>query len=180
MMAAQPAAADINSVHVGVLVHNICVTDCKNADKEDGPAVEFQVNWDSPELLNWALSPEPYAVASLNVAGETSFVGVGLEWHWEFADGWALSPGLGYVIHNGEKESPYPQGSAESAAFSEEHVLLGSRDLFRTSLGLSRDFGERWEAELFFSHLSHGQIIGSGHNQGLDQAGVRIGYSFGG
>jgi lipid A 3-O-deacylase len=179
-MALAPAAhAGVSEVHVGVMAHNICVTDCKNANKEDGPAVEFEVSFDSPGFLNWAGSPKPYLVASVNVAGETSFGGIGLEWRWNFADGWALEPGVGYVVHDGETVNPFANGTPESLAFSNEHVLLGSRDLFRTSLGLTRDFDGPWEGQVFFSHLSHGQIIGEGRNQGMDQLGVRFGYQFG-
>lgn len=180
-VALAPAAhADIAEIHVGVMAHNICVTDCKNAGKEDGPNVEFQVSFDSPAFLSWAGSPQPYIVASINTAGETSFGGFGLEWRWEFADGWALEPGFGYIIHNGETNNPFPNGSPQAQAFADEHVLLGSEDLFRTSLGLTRDFEGPWEAQLFFEHLSHGQILGSGRNQGLDQIGIRFGYQFGG
>lgn len=180
MILAPHANAGVDEVHVGVMAHNICVTDCKNADKEDGPNVEFQVSFDSPGFLRWALSPQPYIMASINTAGDTSFGGVGLEWRWDFADGWAIEPGIGYVIHDGYEENPYPGGSPEAAAFAEEHLLLGSEDLFRTSLGLTREFGDTWEAQIFFEHLSHGQIIGDGHNQGVDQLGIRVGYRFGG
>ncbi|MGE0830578.1 MAG: acyloxyacyl hydrolase [Hyphomonadaceae bacterium] len=180
MAGAGAAQAGVSEVHVGVMAHNIRVIDDKNADKEDGPAIELEANFDSPGFLHWAGRPEPYIVASVNVAGETSFAGVGLEWRWEFADGWALQPGLGYVIHDGELENPYPNGSPEAADFAAEHVLLGSRDLFRTSLGLSREFGEHWSGQVFYSHLSHGQILGEGRNQGMDQIGLRIGYRFGG
>lgn len=180
-VALAPAArADIAEIHVGVMAHNICVTDCKNAGKEDGPNVEFQVSFDSPDFLSWAGSPQPYVVASINTAGETSFGGFGLEWRWEFAEGWALEPGFGYIIHNGETNNPFPNGSPQAQAFADEHVLLGSEDLFRTSLGLTRDFEGPWEAQLFFEHLSHGQILGSGRNQGMDQIGIRFGYQFGG
>jgi lipid A 3-O-deacylase len=173
------AAAGIDRVYLGVLAHNIQVMDEKNAGKEDGPTVELQANFSSPGFLRWAGSPEPYVVGSLNVAGETSFAGVGLEWNWEFAEGWALSPGLGYVVHDGELDNPYANGTPEAAAFFEENLLLGSRDLFRTTIGLSREFGEGWSAQAFYSHLSHGQILGEGRNQGLDQAGLRIGKRFG-
>lgn len=174
------ASAGVNEVHVGVLAHNICVVNCKNADKEDGPNVELQVSFDSPSFLSWAGSPQPYVMASVNVAGETSFGGVGLEWRWDFAEGWALEPGVGYVIHNGEINNPYANGTPEAQEFFEQHILFGSEDLFRTSLGLTRDFEGPLEAQLFFSHLSHGQILGSGRNQGVDQLGVRVGYQFGG
>lgn len=181
MLALAPQAqAGVDEIHVGVMAHNICVTDCKNSDKEDGPNVEFQVSFDSPGFLNWAGSPQPYIMASINTAGNTSFAGFGLEWRWEFAENWALEPGVGYVIHDGETENPFTPGSPDNLAFANEHLLLGSEDLFRTSIGLTRDFEGPWEGQIFFEHLSHGQIIGEGHNQGVDQLGIRFGYQLGG
>ncbi len=173
------AHAEVESVHLGVLAHNVCITNCKNADKEDGPNIEAQVNFASPGVLRWIGAPQPYLVASGNVAGATSFAGAGLEWRWEFLDRWSVEPGLGYVIHDGEVSNPFPNGDPRATQFSSENVLYGSRDLFRTSLGLSREIGDSWRAQAFFSHLSHGQIIGNGRNQGVDQVGVRLGYRFG-
>lgn len=179
LMLAPTANAGVEEVHVGVVAHNICVTNCKNANKEDGPNAEFQVSFDSPQFLSWAFSPQPYVMASVNTAGETSFAAVGLEWRWRFAEHWALEPGLGYAVHNGETNNPYANGTQEAADFAEEHVLLGSRDLFRTSLALTYDAPGPWEVGLIFEHLSHGQIIGHGRNQGLDEFGLRVGYQFG-
>ncbi|HYD86957.1 MAG TPA: acyloxyacyl hydrolase [Vitreimonas sp.] len=179
MMMAPSAEAGVDEIHVGVMQHNICVINCKNADKEDGPNVEVQVSFDSPDFLSWAFSPQPYLMASVNTAGDTSFGGFGLEWRWEFAENWALEPGVGYVVHDGEIENPYPNGSPEAAAFAAENVQYGSRDLFRTSLGLTRDFEGPLEGQIFYEHLSHGQILGTGRNQGVDQIGIRIGYQFG-
>jgi lipid A 3-O-deacylase len=179
VMMAPAAHAGVDEVHVGVMAHNICVINCDNADKEDGPNVEFQVSFDSPSFLSWAFSPQPYVMASINTAGETSFGGAGLEWRWNFAEDWALEPGFGVVAHDGESENPFPNGSPEAEEFNDEHVLLGSDVLFRTSLGLTRDFEGPWEMQLFYEHLSHGQIIASGRNQGLDEVGIRFGYQFG-
>lgn len=180
MMLAPQAEAGVDELHVGVMQHNICVINCKNADKEDGPNIELQVSFDSPGFLSWAGSPQPYVMASINTAGDTSFGGFGLEWRWDFAEKWALEPGIGYVIHDGELENPYPDGSPEAAAFADEHVQYGSEDLFRTSLGLTYDFEGPFEGQLFYEHLSHGQILGDGRNQGVDQIGIRVGYQFGG
>lgn len=180
-LAMAPAAhAGVNEVHVGVIQHNVCISACKNADKEDGPNVELQVSFDSPEFLSWAASPQPYVLASINTAGDTSFGGFGFEWRWNFADNWAIEPGLGYVVHDGEVDNPYASGTPESADFAAEHVLLGSEDLFRISLGLTHDFEGPWEAQVMVEHYSHGQIIGTGRNQGVDEVGVRLGYQFGG
>ena len=175
-----PASAQlIEELRVGVMQHNICVIDCKNADKEDGPNVEGELVFASPDVFKYVLQPRPYAVASINVAGNTSYIGGGLMWNWDFAEGWSLEPSLGYVIHDGELEAPFPQGDPRNGEFAETHVLLGSEDLFRSALSLNKDFGEIWGVQLHYEHLSHGQIIGSGRNQGLDSAGLRVYYRFG-
>jgi lipid A 3-O-deacylase len=180
VMALAPSAqAGVDEIHIGVMQHNICIDDCKAANKEEGPNIEFQVSFDSPSFLTWAGSPQPYLVASANTAGDTSFAGFGLEWRWEFAEGWAFEPGVGYVIHDGELDNPYPGGAPEAPVFAAEHVLLGSEDLFRWSLGLTRDVAGPWEVQVLFEHLSHGQVLGTGRNQGLDEIGVRLGYQFG-
>ncbi len=176
---APEAQAGVDQVHLGVMAHNVCVTDCKNADKEDGPNIELQLSFDSPGWLHWAGRPQPFVMASVNTAGDTSFGGVGLEWRWDFAEGWAIEPGVGYVVHDGATDLPFPAGSPEAAAFTEENVLLGSEDLFRTSIGLTRDLPGPWEVQVLFEHLSHGQILGEGRNQGMDEIGIRLGYRFG-
>ena len=171
-------AGAVDEVKVGLLAHDICIGNCKNADKEDGPIVDLQVNFRTPGFLHWAGGPHPYLALSPNVSGDTSFAAAGLEWRWEFADRWAVTPGLGYAVHDGETSNPFPNGSAKAAAFSADHVLYGSSDLFRVSAGLERELGDHWRAETYFIHYSHGQILGHGRNQGVDQAGVRINYKF--
>lgn len=170
----------VEELRVGVLQHNICVSDCKNANKEDGPTVEGELVFASPGVFRYILSPRPYAIASINTAGDTNYGGVGLVWNFDFAEKWSIEPSLGYVIHDGALESPFPQGSPESEAFANENVFLGSEDLFRTGFAINRDFGENWGGQLIYEHLSHGQILGEGRNQGLDSAGVRVYYKFGG
>lgn len=176
---AVPAHAQlIEEVRLGVVQHNICVADCDNADKEDGPNINGEVVFASPKFLSFAFSPRPYVMGSANTAGKTSFGAVGMEWTFDIPGGWAIEPGLGYAIHDGALESPYPQGNPLGDAYTEENVLLGSKDLFRTSLSVNKDFGENWGAQIMYEHLSHGQMLGNGRNQGLDNLGVRIIYKF--
>src|SRR5262249_37399408 len=118
--------------------------------------------------------PRPYLLASGNLEGKTSFGGIGAVWRWNISDHWAIEPGFGYVIHNGEIDNIYPLGTPQAARFEEEHQLLGSRDLFRTTFALEREFGTRFGAQLYYEHLSHGQILDSGRNQGWDGVGVRF------
>ena len=50
--------------------------------------------------------------------------------------------------------------------------------LFAPELALGFRFNDRWAAELSYTHLSNGQIFHTGKNQGLDDAGMRLVYSF--
>ena len=169
----------VEEARVGVIQHNICIANCKNANKEDGPNVEGEVVFASPGFFRYILSPRPYALLSFNTAGDTSYGAVGLMWNWDFADGWSLEPSLGYAIHDGAVESPFPQGDPRSDAFAKDNILFGSEDLFRTGLAINRDLGENWGLQLQYEHLSHGQILGTGRNQGVDSLGLRAYWRFG-
>ncbi len=180
VLAGQMASADvIEDISVGVLQHNICVLDCDNADKEDGPDISAEVAFVSPDWLGFAASPRPYVAVTANTAGKTSFLAAGLQWEWVFADGWSLQPSLGYGFHDGENSFPFPQGDPRNDPVSAETVFFGSRDLFRTSFALTRALGEDWAVQLHYEHFSHGQILGSGRNQGIDNAGLRVRYRYG-
>jgi lipid A 3-O-deacylase len=173
-----PAQAKIEEFRVGA-VGNIRSDHGDIVEgKEEGANIEFELVSNSPDFLNIIGSPRPYAMASINTDDGVSFGGVGLIWRWEFADGWAFEPGFGYIIHDGEIDSPFPPGSPEGIAFEEEHQLLGSRDLFRSSFALEREFGDRAAVQLYWQHMSHGQILDSGRNQGLDYVGMRFLYRF--
>jgi lipid A 3-O-deacylase len=119
-------------------------------------------------------------MASFSTTGDTSFGGAGLEWRWQASEHWAIEPGVGYVVHNGVINNKYANGTSESLAYSNRHVLFGSRDLFRTSLSVTYSTQGPWEVQATFEHLSHGQILGNGRNQGTDELGLRLGYRFGG
>ena len=171
-------AGIVDEVRVGVLQHNICLIDCDNADKEDGPDISAEVVFASPDFLSWALEPRFYLGTTYNTAGETSFYGGGVQWSFDITDRLSFEPGIGYVFHDGYNENPYVQGTPEATAFGEEHVLMGSDDLFRTSFALTWDFTDKWAGQLLYEHFSHGQILGDGRNQGMDNIGLRIAYTF--
>ncbi len=178
IVVAPAAVAQVDSVRLGVMQHNICVIDCKNADKESGVNVAGELRFKSPDFLGWAGSPYPYLMASVNTEGNTSYGGGGLSWDFEFAPGWSLEPGLGYVLHDGVNNNPFANGTPEAAAFFEENVLLGSTDLFRTSLALTWEISPGFAVQGIYGHLSHGQILGKGRNQGLDEIGIRAVWKF--
>lgn len=191
MMGAVPSAtADtafsdiVAEVRVGVLAHNISVgINPGNENQEEGENVQAELTFHTPNFLKWKyfFNPHPYIVGSLNTAGNTSFGGVGLLWDWEFGKNkaWAVETGLGYIVHNGELDIQFPAGDPRNAGFDDNNILFGSRDLFRTTVALGRDFGPRWGGQVIYEHLSHGQIIGNGRNQGNDSIGARVFYKFG-
>jgi lipid A 3-O-deacylase len=174
-----PAHAKVEELRVGV-VGNIRDDHGEIVEgKEEGANVELEIISSSPDFLNLIGSPRPYLMGSFATDEDgVNFGGVGLLWRWEFADGWALEPGFGYIIHDGEIDNPYAEGSPEGIAFEEDNQLLGSRDLFRSSFGLERELGDRAAIQLYWEHMSHGQILDKGRNQGLDYVGVRFSYRF--
>jgi lipid A 3-O-deacylase len=176
---ATPAQAEIEELRVGA-VGNVRSDHGDIVEgKHEGANIELEVVSSSPDLLNIIGSPRPYLVGSFATNEDgVSFGGVGLIWRWEFADGWAFEPGFGYIVHDGEIDNPFPSGSPDAIAFEEDNQLLGSRDLFRSSLALEREFGNRAAMQLYWQHMSHGQVLDSGRNQGLDYVGLRFLYRF--
>lgn len=173
-----PAHAKIDELRLAY-VNNIQDESGEIVDGKEGENAELEIVSSSPDFLNIIGSPRPYAMVSINTSDDgVNFGGVGLLWRWEFAEGWAFEPGFGYIIHDGELDSPFPDDTPEAAAFSAEHQLLGSDDLFRTSFALEREFGSRVAAQLYWEHMSHGQILDTGRNQGLDYVGLRVLYRF--
>jgi lipid A 3-O-deacylase len=178
-LAATAGSANATDFAIGVMAHNIQVVDDKNAGKEASPNIEAQLTFDAIGPA-WSGRPHPFLIGSLNTGGDFSFAGVGLEWRWRIGDTWRIDPSLGYVVHTGETDNPFAPGTPQSVQFADDHVLYGSEDLFRLTVAVSRALGPRTDAQVAFTHLSHGHIIGSGRNQGVDQLGVRLGYRFGG
>jgi lipid A 3-O-deacylase len=174
---AAPASAKVEEIRLG------CVDNIRDdhgeivEGKHSGGNVEFDIVSSSPDFLNLIGSPRPYLMGSFATSDDgVNFGGFGLLWRWEFADGWAFEPGFGYILHDGEIDNPFADGTPEAAAFEAENQLLGSEDLFRTSFALEREFGDRFAAQLYWQHMSHGQILDSGRNQGLDYVGLRFSY----
>lgn len=172
-----PAYAGVDELRIGA-VHNVRLDHGDLVDGKEGDNIEAELVFDSPDFLNILGSPRPYLVGSGNLEGNTSFGGVGLLWRWNIAHHWAIEPGFGYIIHNGERDNPYPDGTPQAAAFEDEHQLLGSRDLFRTTLALEREFGPHSGVQLYYEHMSHGQILDRGRNQGCDAVGLRYVWLF--
>jgi lipid A 3-O-deacylase len=169
------AQARVDELRIGVVQHNIRTEDGDlKSPKEGGPNIEGEVVFKSPDMFKIVGSPRPYLMASVNTQGETSFAAIGVYWRLALGPKWAFEPGFGYAVHDGENDIPLGLSPAQREAFKAQHQLLGSRDLFRTSFALEREINPRFSTQLYYEHLSHGEVLGHGRNQGLDEAGLRF------
>lgn len=176
----------VAEARLGVLAFNPDIgINPENNGEEDGASLQAEILFQTPRFLKWKyfFSPEPYIVGALNTAGDTNFGGVGLSWDFQLGRRglWEFESSFGYIIHDGEIDIPFPDapGNLANQAFDDENILFGSRDLFRSTFGINRHLDEHWGVSFYYEHLSHGQILGSGRNQGADSLGGRIYYRFG-
>jgi len=176
------ATAQVAEVRVGANIHDIEILGLgSNKEKENSIAVNAEIVFEEPEFLKWALSPQPYIGGTYNLEGNTSYGGGGLLWRQSFGDKFYGDFSFGLVIHNGNLEFPRPTTPAESVIFQEQtaqNIEFGSRVLFRQQIALGYRFNETYATEFFIEHLSHGNILSSRSNEGLDVVGGRIARRF--
>ncbi len=173
----------IQEVRLGVLAHNTGFSiNSMSANQEDGVNVQGEIIFKRPKFLDKAYlwRPDPYIMASVNTVGDTSYGGFGLKWDKMFGkrQAWFAEGGLGYVLHNGQIDIPFPLGDPRNKSYDENNILFGSRDLFRLTLAVGRKLSPNWSAHIAYEHLSHGYILGSKRNQGNNSLGLRLAYHF--
>jgi lipid A 3-O-deacylase len=173
------AQAQVEEFRIGVLVHDVNVTGNGAGGKEDGINLNVEVVMASPEFLSWAWSPKPFVNLSLNSEGLTNFGGAGLAWSHDFGDVIYGEIDFGLVIHDGITDLPPNPADPQRILLDSTRVILGSDVLFRTVFGLGVHMNENWDGAVVFEHLSHGQILASGRNEGLDNIGIRFSRKFG-
>ena len=166
---ALPAHGQEPEVRVAVMQHDI--THLSRDDRESGVDLEVQLLSRPLDSLAILGRPRGYVSASVNSDGDTDFAAVGLAWRRALNDRWSGEFQFGYAVHDGELDSNDP-------AVARANLMFGSRDLFRSAFGLDYHFDDRWSLGVQWVHLSHGEILGEGRNQGLDAAGIRIGRAF--
>ncbi|MCW5724277.1 MAG: acyloxyacyl hydrolase [Maricaulaceae bacterium] len=173
--AAAPAVADDSwEFRLGVTRHDLV------RSIEDGPNLTIGVLAPSPDALSWAFSPRPYLYGSFNLSGRTNFGVLGLAWTIPLTDRFSAELAGGVAYHDGVKDfdRSAPPDDPTRIRLASTRALLGSRVLFHSSLGLDYALTDTMRVGVYYEHLSHGQILGNGRNQALDNAGVRVGWRF--
>lgn len=177
-LAGAPAAADpwIEEIRLGVVAHDL------SENTEDGPQITLEALFKTPGFLEPLWAPEPFLYGSFNTQGFTNLGAVGLAWDRQFSQRWSGEFAFGFAYHDGVTDvNDRPPDDPIRIFNAENRALLGSNWLFRTAFGLDYDIGERWGVGIYYEHFSNGGILGDGdRNQGLDEAGARLRYRFGG
>lgn len=174
-LAAGPAlAGPVEEVRTAVLYHDVLHP---GSDVEEGADIEVEVVFNEWAGLKFLGRPKVNLAVAGNTAGDTNWAAAGLVWDKDFNDRWFGELQFGYAVHDGELEVP---AGVPPQAYKDEHLLLGSRDLFRSAAVLGYRIDEDWSVAVEWVHLSHGEILADGlaHNQGIDAAGIRIGRRF--
>ncbi len=186
------SAAAAGDAWVGVYGHDVTfigeTLGIGAAGREGGVAVHLGASTDRIDSLGWLGRPAVHAIAAIHTSGDTSFGAVGFNWPLDVGGpgGLYIRPGVGLALHDGEEELPdfREPGISEMErrrriALRGEKIEFGSQVLFEPEFAVGYRLSEKASAELSYVHLSHGQILASGKNQGLDQFGVRLRYRFG-
>jgi len=153
------------------------------AGREDGIDLHLGLRSDPIEAL-WG-DPQAHAFVSINSENTSNFIAAGLSWPVGITDRLYVRPGLGLAYTDGEAGLPpvnapglTPEEVARRLELYNTRIDFGSKLLFQPELSLGYEFNERFAAELSWVHISNAQIFHQGKNQGLDEAGVRLIYSF--
>lgn len=168
---ADPADTDrggiLSEVKLGVLQHDI---EFLPVSREDGQAVNGEVLFDSPGFLDSLWSPRPHLGASVSVEGETDQIYAGLTWTFRPLEDGAFAPLWfsvfgGGALHDGETDTRHP-----------DRKSLGFPALFRFGGEIGWDVTRRMSVSIYYSHISNAFIANP--NEGLEQAGMRLGWRF--
>jgi len=179
LLSSAGAHAQVEELRIGILDHDVNVTGNGAGGKEGGFNIAGEIVFASPDFLQWAWSPRPYANLSINTEGMTSFGGAGLAWQRNLGNRFFGEFDFGLVYHDGITTLSSDPGDPERIRLDATRVILGSDLLFRSVLGMGVHVNDQWDAAVVFEHLSHGQILAQGRNEGLDNIGIRISRKFG-
>lgn len=163
----RPAGGIVSEVKAGILAHDVPLL---TFHAEPGMAINAEVLFRSPEILDVIWSPRPHLGTTISVEGETDQVYAGLTWTFQPFDRGRLAPVRistfgGGALHDGQTDTPTP-----------DEKSLGSPVLFRFGAEIGYDINERLSVSAFYAHISNAFL--ADRNEGLDNAGVRIGWRF--
>lgn len=163
-----PRASDYNEVRVGVSFDAVYT----QHDFVPGAFVDGEVLFASPfpthvdPLVDALLRPRPDLGITVSTTGGPSQIYAGLTWDIPLFGGFFLEAGAGGMVHNGDLDHPHGIHGPR----------LGSRVLFRESLGIGYSFDAHWNVIVMIDHSSDAGL--TRRNDGITLAGATVGYRF--
>lgn len=168
---AQEGGFGLEEFRIGLAAHDL--TD----HTEDGPQVVADLVFSSPQFLEPVWSPRPFLSASISTQGYTNLLTAGLAWDGQLTERLRIEGSFGLSFNDGIDDLNVAQtGPVEAQRIRDTRALLGNDVLFRSGAALDYALTDQWMVGLFYEHHSHGQILASGRNQGLDELGLRLSY----
>lgn len=184
---ASPALAQ--QWYVGLYAHDVTFVGnalgMGAAGREDGVDLHLGLRSKRITALEVLGAPQAHAYVSINSNRTSDFVAMGFNWPITLVGNLYLRPGFGLGYTDGKAGLPpanvpglSPDELARRRTLYFTRIDFGSRMLFNPEIALGYRFNDRLATELSYTHLSNGQIFHHGKNQGLDDAGIRLVYSF--
>ncbi len=174
--------AQAAEIRAGMIGHDVIAVDAGVSKKERSMGLSLGLVTDPIGDRGFFLSPRFEIGGDLNLGGKTNLAYAGLLWRPYFGAGrrFYAEFATGLAVHDGEKQIPNltpdltPEEAARRLFMHANHIEFGSRVLFRQAIALGYRFTDRIAADLYFEHFSHGNILTSGPNEGVDVIGLRI------
>ena len=137
-----------------------------------GPDYNFELMFNSPNILKKVWSPKPIIGLTQNSSGGSSLYYGGITWDANISKNWFVTGTTGIAYTNGLKKLPKGQ-----VATGDKKIQFGSQWLHRGAIELGWNFYGNDTISLMFSHVSHAGVL-SDKNHGMDEFGIRYGYRF--
>jgi len=161
---AVPAPVCAGELFIGAYAHAVD-TPFSFDTGEGGADIQLGYRGKAIGALDIVGAPAPYALVSVNTAGDTDFIAAGLAWKVQIGPVY-LRPGVGLSLNNGPETRIDP--------VTRNHTELGSRVLFEPEIGLGVAVSERASIEASWVHISGARLFNSEQNPGIDMIGVRF------
>ena len=189
LLALVPAPAQAAEIFGGLYKHDVTFlgefVGLGAAGRENGVDLHLGLRSGRLDRLPQLGRPHAHVMVSINSNNTSNYIATGFDWAIPLGKGVYLRPGFGLAYTDGAAGLPPVNAPGISPAEIQRRLVLyntridfGSKVLFKPELALGFRLNDRWAAELSYVHLSNGQIFHTGKNQGLDQAGGRLVYSF--
>lgn len=170
----------------GLYQHNVLpLINGRDSGGENGVDIQFGYRTDRIDGWTWLGRPQVHAIVSANSNGDSNFVAAGLSWPIKLTHRLYLRPGIGLAYTDGHAHLPAvnepgisPAEVARREQLRENNIEFGDDWLFEPEFAVGWRFNSRVALEASYVHLSNGEILHHGKNQGLDDVGLRMAYRF--